>query len=93
MSCNERQQKRYTVREQPQLWTLRISKLVFFSMFRKRVGWLAVLCIGEMFTATAMGYYENELQRAVVQALFIPLIISSGGNPSLHPGRSCFSLG
>jgi magnesium transporter len=52
----------------------------FFEMFRKRVGWLAVLFVGEMFTATAMGYYEREIKKAVVLALFIPLIISSGGN-------------
>ena len=52
----------------------------FFEMFRKRVVWLAILFVGEMFTATAMGYYEHEIARAVVLALFIPLIISSGGN-------------
>jgi len=49
-------------------------------MIRKRAGWLTVLFIGEMFTATAMGYFEDEIKRAVVLALFIPLIISSGGN-------------
>jgi magnesium transporter len=49
-------------------------------LFQKRAGWLVVLFIGEMLTATAMGYYENEIARAVVLALFIPLIISSGGN-------------
>ncbi len=49
-------------------------------LFRKRVGWLIVLFLGEMFTATAMGYFEEEIQKAVVLALFIPLIISSGGN-------------
>jgi magnesium transporter len=42
--------------------------------------WLAALFIGEMLTATAMGHFEGEIQRAVVLALFIPLIISSGGN-------------
>ncbi len=52
----------------------------FFSMVKKRAGWLLALFIGEMFTATAMGYYEKEIDRAVVLALFIPLIISSGGN-------------
>jgi magnesium transporter len=52
----------------------------FFSMVKKRAGWLLALFIGEMATATAMGYYEQEIQRAVVLALFIPLIISSGGN-------------
>ncbi len=51
-----------------------------FGMLRKRVGWLAVLFIGEMLTATAMAYYEHEIARALVLALFIPLIISSGGN-------------
>lgn len=51
-----------------------------FEMVRKRVGWLAALFIGEMFTATAMAYFEDEIARAVVLALFVPLIISSGGN-------------
>jgi len=51
-----------------------------FKLFKKRIVWLIVLFIGEMLTATAMGYYENEITRAVVLALFIPLIISSGGN-------------
>jgi magnesium transporter len=49
-------------------------------MVQKRAGWLAALFIGEMLTATAMGHFEGEIQRAVVLALFIPLIISSGGN-------------
>ncbi len=49
-------------------------------MIHKRAGWLLVLFVSEMFTATAMGYFEKEIQRAVVLALFIPLIISSGGN-------------
>jgi len=52
----------------------------FLTLVRKRAGWLAALFIGEMFTATAMTYYENELAKAVVLGLFIPLIISSGGN-------------
>jgi len=52
----------------------------FFKMLRKRGGWLAVLFLGEMLTATAMGHYEDEIKKAVVLALFIPLIISSGGN-------------
>jgi magnesium transporter len=52
----------------------------FFEMVRKRGGWLSALFLGEMLTATAMGYFENEIARAVVLALFIPLIISSGGN-------------
>jgi magnesium transporter len=49
-------------------------------MIRKRAGWLAALFLGEMLTATAMGRYEAEIARAVVLALFVPLIISSGGN-------------
>lgn len=49
-------------------------------MIRKRAGWLSALFIGELLTATAMGYYEEELGRALVLAIFIPLIISSGGN-------------
>ncbi|MGE0702498.1 MAG: magnesium transporter [Vicinamibacterales bacterium] len=49
-------------------------------MIRKRAGWLVVLFLGEMLTATAMGFFEQEIARAVVLALFVPLIISSGGN-------------
>ncbi|HKD09253.1 MAG TPA: magnesium transporter [Bryobacteraceae bacterium] len=49
-------------------------------MVRKRAGWLAILFIGEMFTATAMSFFEEEISKAVVLALFLPLIISSGGN-------------
>ncbi|MGY2134644.1 magnesium transporter [Hymenobacter sp. HD11105] len=49
-------------------------------MVRKRAGWLVILLIGEMFTATAMGFFEEEIAKAVVLALFIPLIISAGGN-------------
>jgi magnesium transporter len=49
-------------------------------MIRKRAGWLAALFLGEMLTATAMGYFEAEIARAVILALFVPLIISSGGN-------------
>lgn len=49
-------------------------------MIKKRAGWLSILFVGEMLTATAMGFFENEIQKAVVLALFVPLIISSGGN-------------
>jgi magnesium transporter len=52
----------------------------YFEMVKKRAGWLAILFVGEMFTATAMGFYEDEISKAVVLALFLPLIISSGGN-------------
>lgn len=52
----------------------------FFEMIKKRAGWLVILFIGEMLTATAMGYFQDEISKAVVLALFIPLIISSGGN-------------
>ncbi len=49
-------------------------------MLRKRAGWLMALFVGEMLTASALGYFEAEIDRAVILALFIPLIISSGGN-------------
>jgi magnesium transporter len=52
----------------------------FARMIRKRAGWLTALFLGEMLTATAMGVFEGEIARAVVLALFVPLIISSGGN-------------
>lgn len=55
-------------------------RIGFMSMVKKRGGWLAALFLGEMLTATAMGYFEGEISKAVVLALFIPLIISSGGN-------------
>jgi magnesium transporter len=51
-----------------------------YQLVSKRAVWLSVLFVGEMFTATALGYFENEISKAVVLALFIPLIISSGGN-------------
>jgi magnesium transporter len=56
------------------------GEIGFWSMFRKRGGWLAALFLGEMLTATAMAAYEHQIAHAVVLALFIPLIISSGGN-------------
>ena len=49
-------------------------------MVKKRAGWLVVLFLGEMLTASAMGIFEDEIAKAVVLTLFIPLIISSGGN-------------
>ena len=52
----------------------------FLSMLKKRGGWLSALLLGEMLTATAMSFFEDEIARAVVLALFVPLIISSGGN-------------
>ena len=52
----------------------------FWSMCKKRGGWLAALFLGETLTATAMGHFEKEIERAAVVALFVPLIISSGGN-------------
>jgi magnesium transporter len=51
-----------------------------WAMVRKRAGWLSALFLGEMLTATAMSYFEIEIAKAVVLALFVPLIISSGGN-------------
>jgi magnesium transporter len=52
----------------------------FSGMIRKRAGWLAALFLGEMLTASAMQHFEGELEKAVVLTLFIPLIMSSGGN-------------
>jgi len=49
-------------------------------MVKKRAGWLVVLFLGEMFTATAMGYFDEEIQKAAVLANFMPLVISAGGN-------------
>jgi magnesium transporter len=51
-----------------------------WAMFKKRGVWLSVLFLGEMLTATAMGFFENTIHRVTMLALFIPLIISSGGN-------------
>ncbi|MBX7246386.1 MAG: magnesium transporter [Candidatus Sumerlaeaceae bacterium] len=52
----------------------------FQRMIKKRATWLVVLFLGEMLTATAMAFFEDELKKAVVLMLFVPLIISSGGN-------------
>jgi magnesium transporter len=52
----------------------------FMRMIQKRAGWLTALFLGEMLTATAMGFFEREIEKAVILALFVPLIISSGGN-------------
>lgn len=54
--------------------------LGFWQMIRKRAGWLCALFLSEMLTASAMQRFEGELERAVVLTLFIPLIMSSGGN-------------
>lgn len=51
-----------------------------FKLVKKRVGWLVILFIGEMFTATAMTFFGDEIAKWVVLAYFLPLIISSGGN-------------
>lgn len=56
------------------------STIPVFTMLKKRAGWLGLLFIGEMLTATAMGFFEDEISKAIILTLFIPLIISSGGN-------------
>jgi magnesium transporter len=56
------------------------TEISFARMVKKRAGWLCALFLGEMLTATAMGHFEGEIAKAVVLSLFIPLIISSGGN-------------
>jgi magnesium transporter len=55
-------------------------EISFPMLMQKRAGWLVLLFLGELLTATAMGYYEDEIAKAVVLALFLPLIVSSGGN-------------
>lgn len=55
-------------------------EMPLFRLFKKRISWLIVLFLGEMLTATAMKYFEAEIAKAVVLVLFVPLIISSGGN-------------
>ena len=55
-------------------------RISLWRMVRKRAGWLIILFLGEMLTATAMANYQDELAKALVLALFLPLIISSGGN-------------
>ncbi len=55
-------------------------RIPLWRMVRKRAGWLVILFLGEMLTATAMSSYQDEIAKAVVLALFLPLIISSGGN-------------
>jgi magnesium transporter len=55
-------------------------KTPVLSLVKKRAGWLVILFLGEMLTATAMSYFQDEIAKAVVLALFVPLIISSGGN-------------
>jgi len=52
----------------------------FFKLIKKRVGWLIVLFLGEMLTATAMAYFNDEIAKATILVMFMPLITSSGGN-------------
>jgi len=59
---------------------LSYTKTSLLEMIKKRSGWLVILFLGEMLTASAMGYFEDAMTKAVVLALFVPLIISSGGN-------------
>ena len=59
---------------------LSYTKTPLLELVKKRSGWLVILFLGEMLTASAMGYFEKEIEKAVVLALFVPLIISSGGN-------------
>ena len=55
-------------------------RIGFATMIRKRAGWLSALFLSEMLTASAMQHFEGELEKAIVLTLFIPLIMSSGGN-------------
>ncbi|MGH7680167.1 MAG: magnesium transporter [Gemmatimonadaceae bacterium] len=56
------------------------TSISFWGMIRKRGGWLCLLFLGELLTASAMQGFEDELKRALVLSLFVPLIVSSGGN-------------
>lgn len=56
------------------------NEIGFVAMIRKRAGWLSILLVGEMLTASVMQFFEGELEKALVLTLFIPLIMSSGGN-------------
>ena len=56
------------------------DQIGFWRMIKKRAGWLSALFIGEMFTATALGIYQKQIDSATVLAIFLPLIVSSGGN-------------
>jgi len=56
------------------------TKTSLGGMIKKRAGWLVILFVSEMLTASAMGYFDKEIAKAIVLALFVPLIISSGGN-------------
>ena len=56
------------------------DQIGFWAMIKKRAVWLSALFIGEMFTATALGVYQKEIDKATVLAIFLPLIVSSGGN-------------
>lgn len=73
--------------EQPYL------EIPIFKLIRKRAGWLVILFLSEMLTATAMQHFQDEIAKAVVLALFIPLVMSSGGNSGIpgfyphHPGH------
>jgi len=59
---------------------LSYTKTPLLELVKKRAGWLTILFFGEMLTASAMGFFEKEIEKAVVLALFVPLVISSGGN-------------
>ena len=56
------------------------TTIALTKMVKKRASWLVVLFLGEMLTATALKYYEGELAKAIVLSLFLPLVVSSGGN-------------
>lgn len=56
------------------------TKTPLLKLIQKRAGWLVILFLSEMLTASAMAYFDGEIEKAVVLALFVPLIISSGGN-------------
>jgi len=56
------------------------NKISMLNMLKKRAPWLIILFLSEMFTSNALGHFEDEIEKVVVLAFFVPLIISSGGN-------------
>ncbi len=66
-------------------------EIAFRRMIQKRAGWLTALFLGEMLTATAMGAFEAEIEKAVVLALFVPLISRAAAIPARRRPRSSFA--
>ena len=73
---------------------MRIKGMPWISLFkliRKRSFWLILLFLGQMLTITAMDYFSDEVEKVLALALFVPLIISSGGNTGSQAAMICIS--